>query len=235
MFDVFLDPMNIGLDDVALLSAIDDQYNYDIPYAEPGYKSDATVASNAEVLKKHTKPKTAPKTVNTSAGPTLGQRATNYGSSALGFLGGKSFADEAQRLILKKLGPQAVNNPFPQVALNGPVKNAGKLGKVARFAGGNTAHGLLRAVPGLATAGALLSAGDVVFGNDSVGNKVMDTVGMGIGGVLGMAGGPVGVAAGIQGGKILSDATQWLFGGGKSPEQQKLEQALQALNSRSML
>ena len=84
-------------------------------------------------------------------------------------------------------------------------------------------------MPGLSVAGAALGAADIVAGNDSFGNKAMDTVAMGIGGTLGAVGGPVGIAAGASLGKAASDATQFLLGGGKSAEQRKMEEALAAL------
>ena len=52
---------------------------------------------------------------------------------------------------------------------------------------------------------------------------------MGIGGALGAVGGPLGIAAGAGLGKAASDATQFLFGGGKSAEQRRMEEALAAL------
>jgi hypothetical protein len=74
-----------------------------------------------------------------------------------------------------------------------------------------------------------MGAADVLAGNDSLGNKAMDTAAMGIGGFLGAAGGPLGIAAGAGLGKAASDATQFVLGGGKSAEQRKMEEALAAL------
>ena len=72
--------------------------------------------------------------------------------------------------------------------------------------------------------------GDVIAGNDSAGNKLMDSAAMGIGGFLGAAGGPVGIAAGAGIGKSISDGIQYVIGGGKSAEERKLEEALARLN-----
>ena len=58
---------------------------------------------------------------------------------------------------------------------------------------------------------------------------------MGIGGTLGAAGGPLGIAAGAGLGKMASDATQFIFGGGKSAEQRKLEEALKLLQQRGLV
>ena len=63
-------------------------------------------------------------------------------------------------------------------------------------------------------AGAALSAGDLVFGDESIGNKAMDAAAMGIGGVIGSAVPVVGTGLGITGGKLVSDLTQYLLGGG---------------------
>ena len=105
-----------------------------------------------------------------------------------------------------------------------------------RFAMTNPiAKNALRVVPGLTFLGAGLSAADVIAGNDSLANRGMDAAAMGIGGFLGAAGGPVGIAAGAQLGKMASDATQFILGGGKSAEQRKLEEALALLQNRGVL
>ena len=94
--------------------------------------------------------------------------------------------------------------------------------KVGRFAG--------RALPVL---GVIANAQDVaglVTGEESFGNKAMDATAMAAGGGLGfMVGGPLGASAGASIGKMLSDGTQWLFGDKKTPEQRKMELALQQL------
>ena len=88
---------------------------------------------------------------------------------------------------------------------------------------------MLKGAVGLGAVGGVLGAADIIAGNDSLGNKAMDTVAMGIGGTLGAVGGPMGIAAGAGLGKMASDATQFVLGGGKSAEQRKLEEALAAL------
>ena len=75
------------------------------------------------------------------------------------------------------------------------------------------------------TAGlAALDAADIVTNDTNIGNKLMDTTAMGIGGVLGAVGGPVGAMAGASTGKFVSDGLQWLFGDKKTPEQRKMEE-----------
>ena len=49
-----------------------------------------------------------------------------------------------------------------------------------------------------------------------------------IGGVIGL-GNPFVAAAGASIGKMASDGTQFLFGGGQSPEERKLREALAVL------
>ena len=108
---------------------------------------------------------------------------------------------------------------------------AGAMGVVRsapmRFAG--------RALPVLGALQSVGDVGDIVFGDDSLGNKVMDTAAMGIGGtiggVLGM-GNPLLVAGGASLGKAASDGLQFLLGGGKSAEERKLEEALKLLQQQ---
>ncbi len=78
-------------------------------------------------------------------------------------------------------------------------------------------------------AGTALAVGDVVLGDESVGNKAMDAALMGTGAVLGSAVPIVGTAIGATAGKMASDGLQWLFGDKKTPEQRKMEAALAAL------
>ena len=53
-------------------------------------------------------------------------------------------------------------------------------------------------------------------------------VGGTIGGVIGL-GNPLAIATGASIGKTLSDGTQFLLGGGQSPEERKLREALELL------
>ena len=150
--------------------------------------------------------------------------ATNV-DDVLRFLSGKDFANRAQLGVLEKLG--------------GVGSGAGGVGsKVARFAGGKTAKNILRAVPGLSTALVALDVADVVAGPDSLANKGMDATAMGVGGTIGGIvglGNPLAIATGAGLGKMASDATQFLLGGGKSAEQRKLEEALKLLQQRGLV
>ena len=100
---------------------------------------------------------------------------------------------------------------------------------ISRLAASKPVLNALKVVPGIGAVGGVLGAADIIAGNDSLGNKAMDTVAMGIGGTLGAVGGPLGIAAGAGLGKMASDATQFVLGGGKSAEQRKMEEALAAL------
>ena len=102
-------------------------------------------------------------------------------------------------------------------------------GRVMTMLSGPQAGMLAKGAVGLGAVGGVLGAADVIAGQDSAANKVMDTAAMGIGGFLGAAGGPVGIAAGAGAGKAVSDGIQYLFGDKKSAEQRKLEEALIAL------
>jgi len=105
--------------------------------------------------------------------------------------------------------------------------------KLGRFAGGATARNILRLVPGLTTGLVALDAADIVTNDTNIGNKLMDTAAMGIGGVLGAAGGPIGAMAGASTGKFVSDGVQWLFGDKLTPEQRKLQQQLALLGGNN--
>jgi len=94
----------------------------------------------------------------------------------------------------------------------------GKVGAALKFLG-----------PAAAAAGGALAVGDLIMGQESLGNKAMDATAMTIGGLLGSVGGPLGTAAGAGLGKMASDATQFIFGGGKSAEERKMEEALAML------
>ena len=96
------------------------------------------------------------------------------------------------------------------------------------------AKNALRGVPLLSSAFAVGDVADVIAGPNSFGNKAMDATAMGIGGALGIPGGPVGVAVGASTGKAVSDLTQYLFGDKKTAEQRKMEAALAMLNRGAM-
>ena len=147
----------------------------------------------------------------------------------LRFLNGKEFANKASWDMIERLGGAKA-----QLAKNAAGK-ATMGAKVARFAGGNAARNMLRAVPGLSAALVGLDVADVVAGQDSLANRGMDAAAMGIGGALGAVGGPLGIAAGAGLGKMVSDGTQFIFGGGKSAEQRKIEEAVKLLQQRGLV
>ena len=121
-------------------------------------------------------------------------------------------------------------------ASGGVGAGAGTIG--SRMAGAlltPKALNVLKLGAGASALGGVLGAADVVAGNDGLANKTMDTAAMGIGGFLGAAGGPLGMAAGAGIGKALSDGTQFLLGGGKSAEQRRMEEALAQLQGRGMV
>ena len=76
---------------------------------------------------------------------------------------------------------------------------------------------------------------DLVTGEESLANKGNGRCCYGrIGGAAGFAmlGGPLGASIGASFGKTVSDGTQALFlGGGKSPEERKLEEALACITT----
>ena len=100
--------------------------------------------------------------------------------------------------------------------------------KVGRFAG--------RAVPVLSAIANVQDAANIVTGEESLGNKAMDLL-AGTGGAIGgfVVGGPLGASVGFSTGKALSDGAQWLFGDKKTPEQRKMELALQQLQGGGMV
>ena len=138
-------------------------------------------------------------------------------NDVLKFLGGKDFAIDAQAKLMAR---------------------GGEATKLGRMAGGKAARGVLRAVPGLGTALVALDAADVVAGPDSLGNRGMDAAAMGIGGTIGGVvgmGNPLAIATGAGLGKMASDATQFVFGGGRSAEERKIEEAVKLLQSRGLI
>ena len=136
-----------------------------------------------------------------------------------------SYADDLVTPVAKQAQLAALN-------ASGGVGSGGAtglVGKIGRFAATPKALMLAKVGTGIGALGGVLGAADILAGNDSLGNKAMDTVAMGIGGTLGAVGGPMGIAAGAGLGKMASDATQFVLGGGKSAEQRKMEEALAAL------
>ncbi len=135
--------------------------------------------------------------------------------------------------VLKYLnGKSSMGQTIPMVGKTLNDVSFGQASKtVGRFAGGNVGRGIARVIPGISAAVNVLDAADIVAGDTSLGNKVMDTVGMGIGGTAGflMGGGPIGASIGASTGKAISDGVQGIFGGGKSAEERRMEEALLAL------
>jgi len=144
-------------------------------------------------------------------------------------MGNMSMGDIGQFLIGKDPATQQmIRRSLAEAAGIIPGVNAAG---VARFAGTNPiAKNILRAVPLIGTGMFVGDVANVVAGPDSFGNKAMDATAMGIGGAIGMVGGPLGAMAGASTGKAISDATQWIFGDKKTAEQRKMEQALAMLN-----
>ena len=147
--------------------------------------------------------------------------AAGMGSEALAYLSGvlDKPAKAAQLGSLKAMGGVS---PF----------GSGPMGGITRFAASPAGLNALKIATGLGAVGGVIGAGDVLLGPDSGGNKLMDTAAMGIGGFLGAAGGPVGIAAGAGAGKAVSDGIQYLFGDKKTAEQRRMEEALAALGGR---
>ena len=134
--------------------------------------------------------------------------------------------------LLKYLsGSTTMKQTVPMLGQNLNMATFGQFSKpIGRFAGSAMGRGIARTIPGISAAVNVLDVADVVAGDESLGNKVMDTGAMAIGGTAGaMLGGPLGASIGASLGKTVSDGTQFLLGGGKSAEQRKMEEALAAL------
>ena len=134
--------------------------------------------------------------------------------------------------VLRYLGGKSTMGPMMKGA--GQTMNALTFGQmpktVGRMAGSKIGRGIARSIPVVSLGVNLLDAADLVTGDESLGNRVMDGTAMAIGGVLGAAGGPLGASLGASTGKAISDGAQWLFGDKKTPEQRKMELALAQLN-----
>jgi len=131
---------------------------------------------------------------------------------------------------LVKNQTKALTGLLPQGPL--PAKGGAAM-KATRFAGdalkSKAGQAVLKYAPAVGTA---LSVGDVILGDESLGNKAMDAGLMAAGGALGSVIPVVGTGLGITGGKMVSDGLQWLFGDKKSPEERKLELALAQLGGQ---
>lgn len=151
--------------------------------------------------------------------------AMDFAGTALGFVD-DAVSPAAGKLQNAVVGAVGKLDPKYPAQVGSVLTNKGK---VLSMLSGPQASMLAKGAVGLGAVGGVLGAADIIAGNDSLGNKAMDTVAMGIGGTLGAVGGPMGIAAGAGLGKAASDATQFLLGGGKSAEQRKMEEALAAL------
>lgn len=136
------------------------------------------------------------------------------------------FVDDALSPVAKKVQLAALNATG---GIGAGGKASGVMGHLGRAAGSKAFLTAAKVGTGIGALGGVLGAADVLVGNDSAANKAMDTAAMGIGGFLGAAGGPVGIAAGAGIGKAISDATQFIIGGGETPEERKLKEALALL------
>ena len=106
--------------------------------------------------------------------------------------------------------------------------DAGQITKFGSMAGGPRALTALKFATPIAAVGGVMGAADVLAGDGSAGKKIRDGTAMTIGGILGAAGGPVGIAAGAGAGKMVSDVGGWLLGE-KSAEEIRMEEALRQL------
>lgn len=126
--------------------------------------------------------------------------------------------------------PLAVKLQDGLTGLIGRAGGATKLGSAAgRLAASPKALAALKFVPGLGAAAGALGAGDIIFGDDSAGNKTMDTILGTLLAVPASAAGPLGSAAGFGTGKAISDGIQFLVGGGKSQKEREVEEALRLI------
>ena len=123
-------------------------------------------------------------------------------------------------------------NPFLNTVQNAVLQNVPNMAQGVSIVNNPVFKGATRALPVLGAVSGVMGAADVIAGPDSFANKAMDTAAMTIGGILGAPGGPMGIAAGAGGGKMVSDSLQWLFGDKKTAEQRKMEEALAALGGR---
>tara|TARA_R110002020_G_scaffold143654_6_gene316118 strand:- start:4098 stop:4748 length:651 start_codon:yes stop_codon:yes gene_type:complete len=138
-------------------------------------------------------------------------KGTNLGNVVEYLVGNRP--DATQRQVVKDVF--GLSKKVPGVAPKAAVH-------LGRFAG--------RIAPGLSAIGNITDVADIITGDESLANKAMDATGMGLGGTAGfIIGGPLGASIGAGLGKTASDGIQYLVGGGKSPEERRMEEALRAL------
>ena len=155
-------------------------------------------------------------------------KATGAGGGILSNLNNLRKGYEAGVQPLVNAQTKALTGLLPQ----GPIPAKGGMAmKATRFAGNALKNpAVQKALAYAPVIGAGLSIGDLVLGDESFGNKAMDATAMTVGGAIGSVVPVVGTGLGIAAGKMASDATQWLFGDKKTPEQRKMELALAQLN-----
>jgi hypothetical protein len=133
--------------------------------------------------------------------------------------------------VLRYLGgKQTMGQVIPEV---GKTLNAVTFGQapktVGRFAGSALGRGFARAVPALSAVSNVADVADVIAGDDGLGNKAADVVGMGVGGTIGaFMGGPLGASVGASTGKAVMDGIQGMFFS-KPTKEEKLAEALALL------
>ena len=161
-----------------------------------------------------------------STGAVVGRGIADIGGTALGFADGL-VSPAATRM------QQGLVSGLTGIDKGASVAQFGNWmspkANVLRMAGSPATLRAMKVGVGVGALGGVLGAADILAGQDSGANKVMDATAMTIGGLLGAAGGPMGIAAGAGVGKTVSDATQWLFGDKKSAEERRMEEALLAL------
>ena len=142
-------------------------------------------------------------------------------NTGLNMLGGLGVSPTTQALQRNAIGGGVEGLQRLMGYTDGTAKLGGRMAKAALYK-----NPLLRA--GMKFGGPLaagFAVGDILLGEESLGNKAMDTAFMVGGGALGSVIPVVGTALGAGLGKAASDAVQFIGGGGKSAEQRRMEEA----------
>ena len=153
----------------------------------------------------------------------LSDAAEYFDSGAKTIRGGT--VDDVYNYFFKKggAGPmqKAIGKDTASLLKMIPGVNTRNAIKVGRMAG--------RAAPLLSAVGNVGDVADIIAGDDGLDNKLVDVVGMGLGGTAGFfLGGPLGASMGASAGKAITDGIQGLVAP-KKPEADKLEAALALL------
>ena len=124
-------------------------------------------------------------------------------------------------------GKPTLNQTIPAVGETLNTITFGQAPKtVGRFAGSKIGRGIARSIPAIGALSNVFDVADVLAGNDGIGNKAADVLGMGAGGTIGfLMGGPLGASLGASTGKAITDSIQGFMGG---PSEE--ERLLAALN-----